>query len=89
VLQLRRDIAAWVAANPNLEIADTPISDWVRWDSSVSVASYTNKMRVGGWGGGIEMAACSRLRTINVHVYVQPLASPPMRTHEIGSRHAS
>lgn len=28
-------------------------------------------MAVGGWGGGIEMAACSRLKQVNVHVYEQ------------------
>jgi hypothetical protein len=26
-------------------------------------------MRVGGWGGGIEMAACSVLKGVNIHVY--------------------
>ena len=44
---LRREIAAWVAANPDLEIADTPVSDWVRWDSNSSVAAYASKMKSG------------------------------------------
>ena len=35
---LRREIADWIAANPRLEIAETPVSDWVRWDSSWCVA---------------------------------------------------
>ena len=26
-------------------------------------------MAVSGWGGGIEMAACSHLKRVNVHVY--------------------
>ena len=66
---LRRDIASWIGKNPNLEVADTPMSDWVRWDSRRSVSQYSRKMAVGGWGGAIEMAACARLKRVNVHVY--------------------
>mmetsp|Transcript_48140 Transcript_48140/g.75188 ORF Transcript_48140/g.75188 Transcript_48140/m.75188 type:complete len:211 (+) Transcript_48140:684-1316(+) len=66
---LRREIANFIKANPNLEIADTPMKDWVKWDSGTSVAEYANRMAVTGWGGGIEMAACSHCRRVNVHVY--------------------
>lgn len=66
---LRREIAKWIAANPDLTIADTPVSDWVKWDSGRSVAQYARSIGVSGWGGGMEMAACARLRGINVHVY--------------------
>ena len=66
---LRREIADWIAANPRHEIAETPVSDWVQWDSSCSVATYARRMRVSGWGGGIEMAACSVLKGVNIHVY--------------------
>ena len=66
---LRREIADWIGANPRLEIAETPVSNWVQWDSSVSVATYARRMRVGGWGGGIEMAACSNIKGVNIHVY--------------------
>ena len=34
-----------------------------QWDSNISVAAYTRKMAVTGWGGGIEMAACARSAT--------------------------
>lgn len=37
---LRRDIADWIGANPRHEIAETPVSDWVRWDSSWCVVVY-------------------------------------------------
>lgn len=56
-------------SNPGLEIAETPLRDWVRWDSNCSVSSYASRMSHGGWGGGIEMAACSRMNKVNVHVY--------------------
>jgi hypothetical protein len=36
----------------------------------VSVSKYCSKMAGGGvWGGGIEMAALSHSRRVNVHVY--------------------
>ncbi len=66
---LRREIAQFVESNADLQIAGTPMSDWVRWDSGVSVSSYARRMAVSGWGGGIEMAACSILKRANIHVY--------------------
>ena len=55
--------------NADLKISETPIRDWVKWDSGSTVQSYARRMSVGGWGGGIEMAACARLKKVNVHVY--------------------
>uniref|UniRef100_A0A7S0QWX0 Ubiquitin thioesterase OTU n=1 Tax=Cryptomonas curvata TaxID=233186 RepID=A0A7S0QWX0_9CRYP len=66
---LRRDIAGFIQRHPDLEIAETPMRDWVKWDSGSSVAAYAARMAVSGWGGGIEMAACSHLKKVNVHVY--------------------
>eukprot|EP00658_Telonema_sp_P-2_P031487 TRINITY_DN2354_c0_g1_i1.p1 TRINITY_DN2354_c0_g1~~TRINITY_DN2354_c0_g1_i1.p1 ORF type:complete len:198 (+),score=9.96 TRINITY_DN2354_c0_g1_i1:157-750(+) len=50
---LRRDIANFIQKNPNLLIAETPLKDWVRWDSGSSVNSYASRMRHSGgldWG---------------------------------------
>lgn len=66
---LRREIANFIHQNPDLNIADSPMSDWVQWDSQCSVGIYARRMAMSGWGGGIEMAACSRLKHVNVHVY--------------------
>jgi hypothetical protein len=71
---LRRALASWVAEHGEERIADTPLRDWVRWDSSgdgrsESEREYARRMARSGWGGGIEMAACSRLLGVNVHVY--------------------
>lgn len=59
---LRKEIADFIAKNPDLEIAGDPLKDWIAWDGGGSVSSYTRKMASpnGPWGGGIEMAACSR-----------------------------
>jgi len=67
--QLRRQIAEFIGRNPKLEIAETPLKDWVKWDSGRSVSEYAQRMAMGGWGGGIECAACSRLMGVNVHIY--------------------
>lgn len=66
---LRREIAMYIMLNPSSEIAETPLKDWVSWDSSLPVAVYAARMAVAGWGGGIEMAACARLKGVNVLVY--------------------
>ena len=66
---LRRDICNYINRYPNMLIADTPLSDWIKWDSGGSVGSYTRRMSGGAWGGGIEMASVSMMKNVNVHVY--------------------
>ena len=66
---LRRELAQWIERNPETSIADTPVRDWVRWDSNRTVSQYARSIGVSGWGGGMEMAACARLKNVNVHVY--------------------
>jgi len=66
---LRKELAHFVQRNPRLKISGDTLEEWVRWDTNSSVDSYTKRMAVGGWGGGIEMAACSLLKRVNVHVY--------------------
>jgi len=67
--QLRKELAQFVQQNPQVKISGDTLEEWVRWDANASVASYTRRMATGGWGGGIEMAACSLLKRVNVHVY--------------------
>mgnify|MGYP003695019425 CR=1 FL=1 len=66
---LRREICQYMASNADLVIADSPLRDWIKWESNISVRAYARRMSRGGWGGAIEMAACSHLKNINVHVY--------------------
>jgi len=67
--QLRKELASFIARNPHLEMAGDTLEEWVRWDARASVAAYTRRMASGGWGGGIEMAACCLSKRVNVHVY--------------------
>lgn len=66
---LRREICAFIAKNPEEEIGDTALKDWVSYDSGGTVNAYAQKMSSGTWGGGIEMAALTRMKHVNVHVY--------------------
>jgi hypothetical protein len=62
-------LASFIEAHPKLEIAGDTIEEWVRWDANSSVSTYSKSMAVRGWGGGVEMACCSILKGVNVHVY--------------------
>jgi hypothetical protein len=66
---LRRDICRYVENNPDAVIADTALKDWVHWDSGNTVQSYAQRMSGGNWGGGIEMAALTKMKPVSVHVY--------------------
>lgn len=69
--QLRRSIADFIAKHPQLEIAGDTLEEWVRWDQNTTCEAYASQMARSGWGGGIELAACSHLLRVNVHVYEQ------------------
>lgn len=66
---LRRELAHYIMNHPKQEISGDTIEEWIRWDANSSVSQYATRMAVSGWGGGIEMAACSLLKRVNVHVY--------------------
>jgi hypothetical protein len=66
---LRRQICSFIEANPELLIADSPLREWVLWDSASTVSSYCRKIADGAWGGGIEMAVVAHMKRVAVHVY--------------------
>ena len=69
---LRKQIAEFISENPTLSISDSPLKDWVQWDSGSTIPAYCRKMSQGSvWGGGIEMAAVSHMKHVNVFVYQQ------------------
>lgn len=72
---LRSNICDFISKNPKLKICETPLSDWVKWDSNESCLEYAKKMSRGAWGGGIEMAACSIMKNCNIHVYQRSSSS--------------
>lgn len=66
---LRREICNFIARNPDLEIGDNALKDWINYDTGGNVQSYARDMSGSSWGGGIEMAAFSQMKGVNVHVY--------------------
>lgn len=68
---LRREICSYLQTHPEVTIGDTKLKDWIEWDSDSreTVQSYAQRMSSGSWGGGIEMAALTKMKNINVHVY--------------------
>jgi hypothetical protein len=68
--KLRKDIATFMARNPEKEIGGSSIRDWIMWDSAQSVADYARSMETGNkWGGAIEIAVCAFVSKRNVLVY--------------------
>merc|ERR1712187_931117 len=68
-MELRRQLATFIENNPKLEVAGDTLEEWVQWEANSATSAYARRMAHGGWGGGIEMAACSLLKKVNVHVY--------------------
>jgi hypothetical protein len=66
---LRHVVSQFIRNNPSTMICDTPLQDWVRWDSNSSVPEYSQRIAGGAWGGGIEMACLSLILLCNIHVY--------------------
>lgn len=68
-ISLREEVSSFLSKNGDLLISDAPISDWIMWDTGLSVASYADSIARGAWGGGIEIACLSAMKRVNVHVY--------------------
>ena len=66
---LRQEIADWINKNPETIISDTPLKDWIFWDSNNTVENYSKKIGISGWGGAIEISACSYLKNVSIQVY--------------------
>mmetsp|Transcript_35881 Transcript_35881/g.78571 ORF Transcript_35881/g.78571 Transcript_35881/m.78571 type:complete len:440 (+) Transcript_35881:80-1399(+) len=66
---LRSDICDFISRNPDISIGDNALKDWVQYDGGGTVQSYARHMSEGTWGGGIEMAALTKMKQVNVHVY--------------------
>lgn len=69
--ELRRQLANFIARNSRLEIAGDTLEEWVCWDQNTTCENYARRMAQSGWGGGIEIAACTHVMKVNVHVYEQ------------------
>eukprot|EP00971_Amphidinium_carterae_P237032 4704224-Amphidinium_carterae.1 len=66
---LQAEVKLFIESNPNLLVAGTPISEWVNMETR-DMASMPDSSQRARWGGGVELAAFSQLKSISVAVYV-------------------
>lgn len=66
---LRKEICNFIKKNPELQISDIPLKEWIKWDTGETVDKYATKMAVSGWGGAIEIAAFSKMKNVNVQIF--------------------
>jgi len=68
--ELRRDMAAFIAAHPSEKIADTTIEEWVQMATGKSHQSYARSLaHPDTWGGDLELALATRIMDININVF--------------------
>jgi len=68
-IQCRRKICEFMTANPDIEVGENTLEEWVKYENGSSVRAYVRSMEGSSWGGGIEMAAFAKMNNVNVHVY--------------------
>jgi len=68
--ELRRDIAAFIAARPSEKIANTSIEDWVKMVTGQNHQSYAKLLAdPDTWGGDLELAVATRIMDVNINVF--------------------
>jgi len=73
---LRGAIAGYMEEHPELLIAGTALGEWIQMLTGQNVTQYARKMAKGSqWGGAPEMAVCSKMKNVNIHVYERRGAS--------------
>ena len=70
---------AAILANPQMELAGSSIEEWVRRDASMDVHEYANRMALGAWGGGLELAVCAAVLGMAVRVFSPVAGSVKVR----------
>ena len=72
---LRMDIVHFIREHPEHKIGEFTIADWISLDSKnsdepMSVDAYAQWLSKGSsWGGALEIAVCSILKDVNIHVW--------------------
>lgn len=75
--ELRRGIAAFIAAHPSEKIANTTIEDWVKIIAGKNHRSYAKSLASPDtWGGDLELAVATRIMDININVFEQCQEEP-------------
>jgi len=69
---LRQEICDFIEFNPDATMSGNTVRNWVLWESGQLPEHYAAAMRTSDkWGGPIEMAVCSLIKKVHVHVYLE------------------
>ena len=64
------EIVNFIRKHPEHKLGDDTIAAWITMASGLSVNAYADKMaKTSEWGTGLEIAVCSALKEVNVHVH--------------------
>ncbi len=66
---LRKLLISHIVAHPRMKIHGVPLSDWIQWESDLTLPQYVSAMKQGEWGGTIEMAIFNELTGSAVTVW--------------------
>ena len=70
-ISLRQEICDFFCTHANEVYGESNTwRQWIEKEAGVGVTSYCSRMRASNdWGGNLEIAACSVLKKVNIHVY--------------------
>ena len=68
---LRAIVADAVEANVDSEFNGATLKQWIEWETELTPDQYSARMRVGNWGGQIELLLLARGLDIPIHVFAQ------------------
>ena len=66
---LRDLVSSYIEDQSSSLMHGSNISEWIQWETDLSVERYVAKMRKGMWGGALEMTILSSLLRTPIFVY--------------------
>jgi hypothetical protein len=68
---VRSEVCDFMAHNLETEFQGMQIADWIKWQTNATTpAEYIAMMRKPStWGGAMEIAMCTKLYRVDIHVY--------------------
>jgi len=66
---LRDLVSSYIQDQSTSLMHGSKISDWIQWETDLTVDAYVHKMRKGMWGGALEMTILSSLLRTPIFVY--------------------
>lgn len=85
--QLRLSCVHYIAAHHETRFSDLKLSEWIFFETGMSVAAYIKHMKYGThWGGLVEARCLSELYQCEINIYLRKdlsFQSPTFQAHRI------